>query len=210
MSDRVIAMERSNAPQIIKSPNKGCNLNNIVEQGSTPTPTYSTPINIYSIFGITMAFIAGIGILSYSIVSTFLYNDKSKLLIGLIGLFFIIIGIIVGSCASISTSIIVDNNLGVIIFKTKKICCCFSISNIMQIKQINKVIIKNDYKTKFKTRRRSLYFAFNIFFKLTDGTKVEGCSGLMDKNHEGKKVFRFLKSNLPKNIAFSGNLTQNK
>jgi hypothetical protein len=162
------------------------------------------------IFGITIAFIAGIGLLTFSIVITVLNNNKSNLFIGLLGLFFLIIGTIVGSCSSISTSISVDYNLGVIIFKTKKICICFSISNIIQIKQINKVIIKNDFKTRIKTRRRSLNFAFDIFFKLTDGTKVEGCCGLIDKNHEGKKVYRFLKKALPKNIIFSGNLTRNK
>ena len=208
MSDRVIPMERSNAPQIINLHNKELPLNNKVQP--YPTPTYSTPINIYILIPITIALMAGIGIVSYSIFSTILYNDKSKLLIGLLGLFFLLIGIFIGSRSSILTSITVDYNLGVIIFKTKKICFCFSISNIIEIKQINKVIIKNDFKTTIKTGRRSLHFAFGIFFKLTDGTKVEGCSGLIDKNHEGKKVFRFLKNTLPKNIIFTGNLARNK
>ena len=54
-----------------------------------------------------------------------------------------------------------------------------------------------------------MHFAFEIHFKLIDGSKVEECTGLNDKKGEGEKVFRFLKNALPKNITYSGNITKN-
>ena len=213
MSNRIIPMEISNDPQMIKSPNQGnqgYHLNNKALEPNS-TSTYSTPLNGMLIFALTIIFIAGIGVLSFFIALTILDKDTSKLLYALIGLFFIIIGIIVGSCSSVNTTITVDYNLGIIIFKTRKICCCFSISKVIQINQIQKVIIKNDFNTTFKIKKHGrIHFAFDISCKLIDGNEVEGASGLMDRNHEGRKVFSFLKSTLPKNITFSGNLTRRK
>ena len=213
MSERVIPIEISNTPQMINSSNKGnknFHLNNMpVEPYSNPT--YSTPLNTHFILMVTIAFIAGIGVLSFSIATTITDKNKSNLWIGLLGLFFIIIGFIIGTCTSLATTITVDYNLGVIIFKTKKICCCFSISKVIQINQIQQVIVKNDFKTHIKLRRHGkIYFAFGSSFKLTDGTKIEGCSGLIDKKNEGRKAFNFLRKTLPKQITFSGNLTRRK
>ena len=94
---------------------------------------------------------------------------------------------------SISTTITIDYSIGAIIFKTKKICFYFSISKFIDINKIKQVIVKNDFSTKFKTGRHTLHFAFEVHFKLIDGNKIVGCSGLMDRNSEGKKVFLFLK-----------------
>ena len=54
---------------------------------------------------------------------------------------------------------------------------------------------------RFKLSHRTLYFDFDTVW-----IKAKECSKLMDKNHERKKAFWFLKSTLPKNITFSGNL----
>ena len=215
MSGRVIPIEIPNTPQMINSSinssNKGsnnCHLNNMpVEPYSNPT--YSTPLNTHFIVMVTISFIAGIGVLSFSIASAIIDKKKSILWIGLLGIFFIIIGFIIGSCTSLATTITVDYNLGVIIFKTKKICCCFSISKVIQINQIQQVIVKNNFKTHIKLKKHGkIYFTFGISFKLTDGTKIKGCSSLIDRKNEGRKAFGFLKKNLPKQITFSGNLTR--
>ena len=207
MSNRVIPMEMSNAQG-----NLGNNLN-IKEAETKTTATYSTSFNVTLLIGISIAFIAGIGLIIAFIVLTIQngYNTSSMLCFGLLGLFFIIIGFIVGSCSSLYTSITVDYKLGAIFIKTIKICCCLSKSFDIQINQIKKVIIRNDFNTTFKLKKHGgVYYAFEIFFTLVDGSTVEGCSGLIDKNHEGKKVFLFLRSSLPKKIKFSGNLVSRK
>ena len=206
MSNRVIPMEMSNAQG-----NLGNNLN-IKEAETNTTATYSTSFNVCLLLAISIALIAGIGLMIAFIVLTIQNGyDTSMLAFGLLGLFFTIIGFIVGSCSSLYTSITVDYKLGAIFIKTIKICCCLSKSFDIQINQIKKVIIRNDFNTTFKLKKHGgVYYAFEIFFTLVDGSTVEGCSGLIDKNHEGKKAFLFLRSSLPKKIKFSGNLVSRK
>ena len=205
MSNRVIPLEVPSAQG-----NQEYGLNIKAAEPNT-THTYSTPLDICMVFGASAPLIAGFGLICYSIVSFILDRDKEKLMIGLAGLFFTVIGIFVGSSTSLYTSITVDYKLGIINIKTKKISFCFSKSKDIQINQVKKIIVRNDYNTTFKIRKYGRrYFAFEIFFILADGSEVEGCSGLMDQNNEGKKAFSFLRSTLPKNIIFSGNIVRSR
>lgn len=78
MSERVISMKMPNALQIKNSPNKGNQAKNLKDMAAQPdsNPTFSTSNNITSIFGLIIAIIAGIGLISYSIPSSIIDKDK--------------------------------------------------------------------------------------------------------------------------------------
>ena len=63
--------------------------------------------------------------------------------------FFIKISLFIGKSFSLYTEFTVDYKIGVIIIKTKKICC-FSKSKVIEINKIQRVFIKNDFNTTFK------------------------------------------------------------
>ena len=75
----------------------------------------------------------------------------------------------------------------------------------MQINDLLQVIVQTDDKTTYKINR-ILYYSFVVIYRLSNGREVEGCSGIIDKDCEGRRAFRIIRNVLPKRIFFGGNL----
>ena len=170
-----------------------------------PNVTYSTPCNC----------VIGCVISGFFLIGTFMFitiialgisnEDTTLVLVSLFPLIFTIVSIILGIRHDLCSSITVDHNLQTVIIKTKKMCFCFSKSNIIQINEIKEVIARIDHSTHYNIN--GVYFnAFEIIFQLVDGRQVIGCSGVINKNNEGIRAASILRNAFPPNITFSGEL----
>ena len=156
---------------------------------------YKTPSTYFFVPSIVI-FISGLfttGILIFEGMT----NSRCPVYFSLLLFILIIIGYSIGSLASNSTKIHIDNSIGIITITEVKTFSCFNVSLKIQIKEIKQVIIrkKNDYDDD------STYY--NIFFKLLNGNEVEVSSS--EKN-EIKKAFNIIRSGLPQNIIFNDDL----
>ena len=108
-----------------------------------------------------------------------------------------VFGILMG-CSVIFTSIKVDPYFGTITIMNKRfLLFCCNIKQKLQIDRLQLVNIERDPKKKTLIR---------ITFKLIDEKEIK--VEINDRNgEESKKIFLFLRNNLPQNIAFSGELT---
>ena len=110
-----------------------------------------------------------------------------------------------GSKFNLCASITVDHYLQTVVIQSKRMCFCFSKTNIIQIGEIQQVIVQIDHTTSYNING-VYYNAFEIIFKLVNGREVRGCSGVINKNNEGARAASILRNGLPSNIPFGGEL----
>ena len=166
---------------------------------------YKTPCNCIVGCICVAFFIVGIGASALMISTGISVGNSEQILFGLIPLVFTSVAVILGSCISLYFSIDIENSFGTIIIKKVKLFFCFSKKEILQVNDLQQVVVQTDYSTTYEINGVH-YDAFEIIFKLNDGREVKGCSGVIDKNGEGRKAFNIVRSALPQNIAFGGNL----
>ena len=61
-------------------------------------------------------------------------------------------------------------------------------------------------KTYSKHNNTNSPYYCKVIFILHDGNKVDGCSRVVDRNHESLNIYNFIKGALPPNISVEGNL----
>ena len=167
--------------------------------------TYKTPCNCIIGFIVVIFFIVGIGVSLLMITTGILNGDTKSILFGLFPLIFSLAATILGSCISLYVIINISATSGLIIINKKKMCFCFSKQEVVQINDLQQVIVQTDYTTHYEINGVH-YDAFEIIFKLSDGREVKGCSGIIDKNGEGRRAFQIIRNALPPRIIFCGNL----
>ena len=132
-------------------------------------------------------------------------GQSKTILMAFIPLVFVIIAIICGSRKVLYFNINISVTSGLIIIDKKKICFCFSNQEVVQINDLQKVIVQTDKTTSY-TINNVIYYSFEVIFRLSNGREVEGCSGIIDKDGEGRRAFRIIRNALPPRIFFGGNL----
>ena len=167
--------------------------------------TYKTPCNCIVGTIVVIFFIVGIGIFSFMIATGISSGQTETILFAFIPFIFALIATILGSCISLYVIINISATLGTIIINKKKMCFCFSKQEIVQINDVQQVIVQTDYSTNYEINGVH-YNAFEVIFKLVDGREVKGCSGIIDKNNEGRRAFQIIRNALPTRIVFGGNL----
>ena len=176
-----------------------------VKKSSVSNVQYRTPCNCIFGFICVVLFIVGI-VVSVALVSQGISSGKSKeILFGLFPLFFTLVAIILGSCTSLYFSIDIENSFGTISITKVKLFFCFSKKEIIKVNDLQQVIVQTDPTTNYEINGVH-YDSFEILFKLNNGREVKGCSGVIDKNGESRKAFNVIRSALPPNIPFGGNL----
>ena len=183
--------------------NQGYNSNYMPGPGSNVT--YTTPCNCITGAIVTIFFIFGTTFFIVLIALAISNGDGKFVLISLFPLVFSIVATVLGSKFNLCASITVDHYLQTVVIKSKKMCCCYSGSNIIQISEIQQVIVQIDQTTSYRINRVN-YNAFEIIFKLVNGREVRGCSGVINKNNEGARAASILRNGLPSNIPFGGEL----
>ena len=176
-----------------------------VNQSPVSNAYYKTPCNCIVGFICVVFFIVGIGVSAFMIYTGISSGNSEQILFGLIPLVFTLVAVILGSCISLYFSLEIENSFGTIVIKKVKLFFCFSKKEILQINDLQQVVVQTDYSTTYEINGVH-YDAFEIIFKLHDGREVKGCSGVIDKNGEGRKAFNIIRNALPQNIAFGGNL----
>ena len=172
-----------------------------------PNVTYSTPCNLVVGCVSTGFFIAGSLVFIFLIVFSIIKEDIIFALLSFFPLIFIVASFLIGTCFDLGSSITVDHNLQIVNVKTKKMCFCFTKTNIIQLNEIRGVIARIDHSTTYEINGVP-YNAFEIIFQLVDGRQVSGCSGVINKNDEGIRAASILRKSFPPNIIFSGDLIQ--
>ena len=167
--------------------------------------TYTTPCNCIIGAIVTVFFIFGTTFFIVLIALAISNQDGKFVLISLFPLVFSIVATVLGIKYDLCASITVDQYLQTVVIKSKKMCCCYSGSNIIQISEIQQVIVQIDQTTSYRINRVN-YNAFEIIFKLVNGREVRGCSGVINKNNEGARAASILRNTLPPNITFGGDL----
>ena len=176
-----------------------------VNQSSVSNAHYRTPCNCIVGFICVVFFIVGIAASAFMISTGISSGDSQQILFGLLPLIFTLVAFILGSCISLYFSIDIENSFGTISIKKTKLFFCFSKKEIIEVNNLQQVIVQTDYSTNYEINGVH-YNAFEIIFKLNDGREVKGCSGVIDKNGEGRRAFVVMRNALPQNIAFGGNL----
>jgi hypothetical protein len=167
---------------------------------------YKTPCNCITGVIVVSFFIMGFGIFGFLL--TLYISDNSSappFYILLIPLLFGIISIILGSCSSMNFIIEIDNSVGTIFIRSKKIFFCFNKSNVININEVRQVVVKIDPTTNYEINGVH-YNAFEVIFQLVNGQDIKGCSGVIDKNGEGRRAASIIRSGIPRNIPFAGDL----
>ena len=167
--------------------------------------TYKTPCNCIVGFIVTIFFIVGIGVSLLMVTTGILNGDTETILFGFTPLIFSLVATILGSCISLYAIINISATSGLIIINKKKMCFCFSKQEVVQINDLQQVIVQTDYTTNYEINGVH-YNAFEVIFRLSDGREVKGCSGIIDKNNEGRRAFQIIRNALPSRIIFGGNL----
>ena len=183
--------------------NQGYNTNYMPGPGSNVT--YTTPCNCVTGAIVTIFFIFGTTFFIVLIALAISNQDGKFVLISLFPLVFSIVATVLGIKYDLCASITVDQYLQTVVIKSKKMCCCFSKTNVIQISEIQQVIVQIDQTTSYRINR-VYYNAFEIIFKLGNGREVRGCSGVINKNNEGARAASILRNALPPNIPFGGEL----
>ena len=125
-------------------------------------------------------------------------TDKKFLI--LVPIIFEIIAIVLAIRTSLYIIINISATSGIIIEK-KKLFFCFNKQEVVKINDLKKVNVKIDYETYHKDG----YNRFEIIFKLSNGTEVQGCSSISDINGEARRAFQIFRNALPPRIVVSGN-----
>lgn len=167
--------------------------------------TYKTPCNCIVGTIVVIFFIVGVGISALMVFLGISNHDVKLALIAFFPLIFAIVATILGSCISISVVLEISATLGTIVINKKKMCFCFSKQEIVQINDLHQVIVQTDLSTNYEINGVH-YNAFEVIFKLSDGREVKGCTGIIDKNGEGRKAFQIIRNALPSRIGFGGDL----
>ena len=183
--------------------NQGYNSNYM--PGPDSNVTYNTPYNCVVGAVTTVFFIIGAALFIFMIALAIANQEGKFVLISLFPLVILLVSIFLGSRFNVSHSIIVNHYLQTVIIKSKRMCFCFSKSNSIQIKEIQKVIVQIDHTTTYNINGVD-YDAFEIIFKLIDKREVRGCSGVINKNNEGARAASVLRNALPPNVIFGGDL----
>ena len=166
---------------------------------------YKTPCNFITGCIVVSFFIAGIGASVLMIVIGISSGQTEMIFFGLIPLLFAVIATILGSCSSLYVTINISPTFGNIIINKKKMCFCFNKQEILQINDVQQLIAQTDPHTTYE-KNGVHYNAFKVIFKLSDGREVVGCSGIIDKNGEGRRAFQIIRESLPPKIGYGGNL----
>ena len=167
--------------------------------------TYKTPCNcIVGLIAIVF-FMVGFGFSALMFYRCFT-SKNNEIFLCFIPLLFGVISIIVGSCTSLFEIIDIDNSSGTVTLSKKKVYFCFNKTEVIQIGEIVQIVVETDYSTSYKINGVR-YRAFKVIFILSNGREVKGCSGIIDKNGEGRKCFSIIRRGLPPKITYSGNLT---
>ena len=166
---------------------------------------YKTPCNFITGCIVVSFFIAGIGASVLMIVVGISSGQTEMIFFGLIPLLFAVIATILGSCSSLYVTINISPTFGNIIINKKKMCFCFNKQEILQINDVQQLIVQTDPHTTYEINGVQ-YNAFEVIFKLSDGREVVGCSGIIDKNGEGRRAFQIIRDSLPPKVGFGGNL----
>ena len=167
--------------------------------------TYKTPCNYSNGFMVTIFFIFGVGFFSFMIAIGISNVQSQAILLAFIPLIFVVVATILGSCISLYVIINISATSGLIIINKKKMCFCFSKQEVVQINDLQQVIVQTDYTTHYEINGVH-YDAFEVIFRLSDGREVKGCSGIIDKDGEGRRAFQIIRNALPQRIVFDGNL----
>ena len=183
--------------------NQGYNTNYMPGPGSNVT--YTTPSNCIIGAIVTVFFIVGTSLFIFMIALAISNGDGKFVLISLFPLVFSIVATVLGSKFNLCASITVDHYLQTVVIQSKRMCFCFSKTNIIQIGEIQQVIVQIDHTTSYNING-VYYNAFEIIFKLVNGREVRGCSGVINKNNEGARAASILRNGLPSNIPFGGEL----
>ena len=166
--------------------------------------TYKTPCNCV-IGVITVAFfIVGFGLGAF-LFYLYFTSKNMEIYVCFFPLIFGVVSIILGSCMSIFNTIDIDNSSGIVTLAKKKIFFCCNKTEVIQIGEIVQVVVKTDPTTTYEINGVP-YNAFEVIFILSNGREVKGCSGMIDKNGEGRRCFSTIRRGLPPKVTFSGNL----
>jgi len=167
--------------------------------------TYKTPCNYSNGFMVTIFFIFGVGFFSFMIAIGISNVQSQAILMAFIPLIFVVVATILGSCISLYVIINISSTSGLIIINKKKMCFCFNKQECVQINDLQQVIVQTDTTTRY-TECGERYYSFEVIFRLSDGREVKGCSGIIDKDGEGRRAFQIIRNALPQRIVFDGNL----
>ena len=132
-------------------------------------------------------------------------GQSKKILFAFIPIIFVIIATILGSCKSLYFIINISATSGIITINKKKLCFCFNKQEIVKINDLQQVIVQTDNSC-FRSSKGGRYKSFEVIFRLSNGREVEGCSGIMDKDGEGRRAFLIIRNAHPSRIVFDGNL----
>ena len=166
--------------------------------------TYKTPCNCV-IGVITVAFfIVGFGLGAF-LFYLYFTSKNMEIYVCFFPLIFGVVSIILGSCMSIFNTIDIDNSSGIVTVAKKKIFFCCNKTEVIQIGEIVQVVVKTDPTTTYEINGVP-YNAFEVIFILSNGREVKGCSGIIDKNSEGRRCFSTIRRGLPPKVTYSGNL----
>ncbi len=166
--------------------------------------TYKTPCNCVIGVIVIVFFIVGFGLGSFMFYLYFSSNSV-PIFVGFFLLIFGVVSIILGSCMSLFNYIDVDNSSGMVTIAKKKVFFCCNKTEVIQINEIVQVVVKTDPSTTYEINGVP-YNAFEVIFILSNGREVKGCSGVIDKNGEGRRCFSTIRRGLPPKITYSGNL----
>ena len=166
--------------------------------------TYKTPCNCV-IGVITVAFfIVGFGLGAF-LFYLYFTSKNMEIYVCFFPLIFGVVSIILGSCMSIFNTIDIDKSSGIVTVAKKKIFFCCNKTEVIQIGEIVQVVVKTDPTTTYEINGVP-YNAFEVIFTLSNGREVKGCSGIIDKNSEGRRCFSTIRRGLPPKVTYSGNL----
>ena len=186
--------------------NETTKANNINIENPPPSILYyKTPYNTAKC--ITFFTIIIIGIFELIItLPDFMNNNKKSdiLLFSLIFQVFTLVGFIFALISQFYVIIKIDNNLGIIMIKQRKIICCFKKTKKIQINDIDEISIEKDCSSYYANGKPCGSFKINIL--LNNGRQINVCRDAVDKYNASKKALNFLKKGLPQNILILGNL----
>ena len=191
-------------------PNYQIPMNTPPEYSSVPVNSplsrveYKTPCNCIVGTIVVIFFIVGFGLFTLLLVMAISGASIPFFVVGF-PLIFGIVSIILGSCSSLNFIIEIDNSVGTIFIRSKKIFFCCNKSNIININEVRQVVVKIDPTTNYEINGVH-YNAFEVIFQLVNGQDVKGCSGVIDKNGEGRRAASIIRSGIPRNIPFAGDL----